>query len=369
MTILFTNSLGKLKWGGGEKWMIMAANGLSARGHRCLVACRKGSVIEQKAQADGIETVPFHFSTDIDFHKLPAFKRILREQRVQVLVCCQNKDVKLGARVGRSIGVPAIFARQGIQNLSDKRRYIKPFTKYIDGIITNTHSIRRIYEAFRWMPRNFVHVVHNGVHMPQEVKALNLREKYSFPKSAVVIVSAGRLEDQKGFDLLVEVGVMAKKLGHDWRIVVAGKGKLHGHLQQMAAQAGLNDRFILAGFQEDMPGFVSGSDVFVLPSRYEGMPNAALEAMALGRACVVTRVNGAEELIEDGVSGMLVPPDDAEALFDALSTIIADNEARKRMEEAAMRRVSEHFSIRAMIDQLEEIFGRQLAAFRTAAKK
>lgn len=360
MNILFLNSLNKSKWGGGEKWMISAGNGLAGREHRVTIACKKESVIEQKAIESGLDIFHFSIPADIAFWKTSSLKSFLTKHKIDVLVCCQNKDVRIGARVARSLGIKAIFARQGIQNLTNKKKYVRPFSQYIDGIITNTNSIKNIYEDFGWFPENFIHVIYNGVELPGNITRIDLHEKYNLPLGSKIIFSSGRLDYQKGFDLLIDVAVKAKKDALDWNIIIAGEGKLKRELKSLAAKNDVSDMIHFIGFSNEIPDLLEATDVFVLPSRYEGMPNALLEAMASGKASVAANVNGVPELVEDGVSGFLVESENSDQLFEKLHELLTNDKLCKTIEDNAKSSVKNHFTIEKMIDALEKLFNNQI---------
>jgi glycosyltransferase involved in cell wall biosynthesis len=360
MNILFLNSLGKSKWGGGEKWMVLAGKGLANRGHHVTIACRPGSTIERKSIEKGLEIFHFVIPSDIAFWKMATLKTFLLKSEIDVLICCQNKDVKIGARAARSLGVNAIFARQGIQNLSNKKKYIKPFTHYIDGIITNTKSIKNIYEHFGWFPADFIHVVYNGVEIPENTPIIHLHKEYGLTQDSQTIFSAGRLDHQKGFDLLIKVALRAKQQHLNWQFVIAGEGKLKSKLTTIAEKNGVTNMVHFIGFSDQVPSLSKSADVFVLPSRYEGMPNAVLEAMAVGKACVATGVNGAPELVEDGISGFLVASENVDQLFEKIKIILDDEKLRISMGLKAKERVQSHFTIENMIANLEKLFKDQL---------
>lgn len=360
MNILFLNSLDKVKWGGGEKWMILAGKGLTDRGHNVTIACQRGSVIEQKSQEMKLSIFHFNISADIAFWKKIPLKSFLIKNNIDVLICCQNKDVKIGARAARSIGIKAIFARQGVQNLSNKKKYIVPFTKYIDGIITNTSSIKNIYEGFGWFPKNFIHMIYNGVKLPEDITPIDLRQTYNLDEKSKLIFTAGRLDYQKGFDLLIDVAVMAKQQNQNWQIIIAGKGKLKNHLVSLSEKNKVSDMIHFIGFSDQVSSLLAFADVFVLPSRFEGMPNALLEAMAMHKACVATKVNGSPELVENGVSGFLVESENVSQLFDKLDKLLSNENLRKSMGVKAHLRVENHFSIPTMIDNLENLFLKQI---------
>lgn len=361
MNILFLNSIGKTKWGGGEKWMINAGKGLKARGHQVTNACIRNSVIEQRSIASGLNTWQYTIYTDIALWKIPTLKSYLRKNKIDVLVCCQNRDVKIGARAARQIGIKAIFARQGIQNLTNKKKYITPFTQFIDGIITNTKSIKNIYEGFGWFPENFIHVIYNGVEIHKNIKSINLHDKYKLSQGCKILFSSGRLDYQKGFDLLIDIAKKAKEEGLDWQIIVAGEGKLFSGLQSLAKRKGVTGVIHFIGFTNEILSHLDASDVFVFPSRYEGMPNALLEAMSLGKASVATRVNGVPELVEDGKSGFLVESENTNQLYAKIKLLLEDHELNISMGEQAKNQVMNNFTIDKMIDNLEALFSKTIS--------
>jgi glycosyltransferase involved in cell wall biosynthesis len=146
-----------------------------------------------------------------------------------------------------------------------------------------------------------------------------------------LVGTVGRLEKQKGFDVLIDAlgllpGVSA---------VVAGEGPERDALMRRAQARGVADRFTLIGWQEEIGPFLRALDVFVLPSRFEGLSLALLEAMAAGTAIVATDVGGTSEALVPGETGLLVPPEDADGLASAIDRLLRDEELRKQLGAAA----------------------------------
>lgn len=345
--------------------MIYAGKGLASKGHQVTIACLQKSIIEENSKKIGLNTWKFHIPLDLAFWKMSTLKKFLKRSKTDVLICCQNKDVKIGARAARQTGIKAIFARQGVQNLTNKRKYIVPFTRFIDGIITNTQSIKITYESFGWFPDNFIHVIYNGVKIPEFVDTLNIHKRFDISESSKVIFSAGRLDHQKGFDLLIEVAKMAKKKGLNWFFLIAGEGKIKSELNALADQKGVHEIVKFIGFSNEIPSLLKACDVFVLPSRYEGMPNALLEAMAMGKASIATNVNGAPELLEDGKSGFLVDSEKPTQIFERLMELLVNDVLRKSMENQALERVKHNFTFEKMTDNLEALLEKQISRSKT----
>ncbi len=139
-------------------------------------------------------------------------------------------------------------------------------------------------------------------------------------------------------------------------VVILGWGHLHHGLLDQAAALGVGDRVHLPGHRTDARMLLDAADVFVLPSRHEGMPLVLLEAMDAGLPVVATRVIGSEEVVADGETGFLVPPEDPAALGAALARLLADTELRERFGQAGRRRFRERFTHRRMAAATAEVY-------------
>ena len=354
MQILFLNSLAKKKWGGGEKWMIMAASGLERRGYGVVVGCADNSVISKKAKALNLTTVPVSFKTDFD---VPGFIRLLfalKKYHFDIIICGQNKDTKIASIAVRLVGGAKVIARHGLQLIRKKFKYHFFFTRMIDGIITNSASIKKEYESYGWFKPGFVKVIYNGFTAPVGVASFDFRTQFDLPGDALVMFSAGRLAAQKGFEILIDAAEEGYKKGYNWYFFVAGKGKLRDELENRVKSKGLQSRVRFLGFVDDVLPYVKGADIFVLPSFYEGMPNAVMEAMGMGKCCVVTSVNGNNELITHMKEGLLVEPGNSQQLYEAIDHVANNSNLRKKMGNNALTKIESLFSEDRMIEELEE---------------
>ena len=139
-----------------------------------------------------------------------------------------------------------------------------------------------------------------------------------------VIVTLGRLMRQKAHADLLSAARLVLQQRPDARFVIAGTGYLLPSLKQMAADLGIAERVTFPGVRRDVPQVLAAADIFVLSSLWEGLPLSAVEAMAAARPAVVTDVGGCGELVEDGVHGYVVPPQQPQALAGALLKLVAD---------------------------------------------
>jgi glycosyltransferase involved in cell wall biosynthesis len=168
--------------------------------------------------------------------------------------------------------------------------------------------------------------------------------------STASILSVGRVVHQKGLDLGLMALADLQDLAWEWRIV--GDGPQAAHLREILKREGLEDRVEFLGWAgaAELAAEYRRASLFVFPSRHEGMPNALLEAMASGLPVIASQIAGNEELVVPGETGILVPPDDPDALREALRWLLVDESARERMGLAARRRVEADFRWDTTVD-------------------
>lgn len=202
-------------------------------------------------------------------------------------------------------------------------------------------------------------VVPNGVPVPElpgAAERVAARSGLGVTGAEVVIAGLGRLTDQKNFaDLLVALAGLPPDTP-PWRAVVAGEGELRGAFEEQLAQTGLGDRVAFPGHRGDVTRFLAAADVFCLPSKYEGLPLALLEAMAHGLPVAAYAIDGVTEVVTDREQALLAPPGDTAALGGALARLIGDPALRRRLGTAARALVQQEHSFDRVADRLEEVY-------------
>ena len=256
-----------------------------------------------------------------------------------------------GARAARRAGVPAVVQTLHQPWLFRSPRKLVRFTRAIrpvDQLIAVSESMQRSYERVG-VPSDRIVTVRNGIEPrgPGPGRAAARAELGLGPDQPVVL-TVGRLVRQKGHDLLIEAVPRLVDRFPDVAVVVLGEGSMRGLLTRRAAELGVTDHVHLPGHRTDARMLLDAADVFVLPSRQEGLPLAALEAMDLGLPVVGTDVLGTAEVVVDGETGRLVPPRDTRALADALAELLADPELRAHYGGAGRRRYLADFTAKRM---------------------
>jgi glycosyltransferase involved in cell wall biosynthesis len=191
-----------------------------------------------------------------------------------------------------------------------------------------------------------------------EAAAAPLRVRRRVPVERFVIGTAGRLTEEKRHADLIRATHALLQEGRDVALWIAGEGAEHPRLEALIGRLALADRVVLLGFLEDAREFYAASDLFVLSSVREGLPNALLEAMAMGLPVVAANVDGVPEVVCDGENGLLYEAEDVGALTAQLRRLLDDPALRSRLAQAARRKVEERFRFAARVDAERAIYDR-----------
>jgi starch synthase (maltosyl-transferring) len=264
----------------------------------------------------------------------------------------------LGRVVARLLGVPRVIS--SVRVAEPRRWHLAAETltcRLADRLVCVCASVAEHMRRRAHVPPTLIDVIPNGIEFDRFAGAEAVaRSLIGLPEDAQVAITVARLDVQKGFGTLLQAtaGVLGKL--PNFYLLVVGTGALREQIQKEAQRLRIADRVLLLGRRDDVPQLLRAADLFVLPSRWEGMPNALLEAMAAGLPVVATAVHGSRELVTDGLTGRLVPVDDAEALERAIIELLQDPAGRRRLADAGQRHVAEHFSLQHMLRRYESLY-------------
>jgi glycosyltransferase involved in cell wall biosynthesis len=358
MKIAFVNFIGTGKFGGGEKWMVSAASQLALKGHDILIIAKADSRFLAYAEKAGIATLGIRNWQKLSGIYLPVIRKALALQKNEVIICNLNTDVRSAGLLAKISGTPVVLARHGILMFNRKKfRYWASSKFILDGIITNSMTIKNTYAGYGWFDDRFVKVIYNGISIPDHTDPFDFESRFPGKK---IIYSAGSLSEQKGFTFLIRAAALLKQTRNDLLFAVSGEGRLAEKLKREIAKNGVEDSFIFLGFTADIYPFLKSCDLFVLPSLYEGMPNVVMEAMAMNKPVIATDVNGTRELMIAGKTGLIVPPKNPAALAEAIAAVIDNPQMLSDFGNAGYERVKQNFTMQAMTDRLEEYFDQLL---------
>lgn len=283
--------------------------------------------------------------------------RFLIERRIEVVHTHRYKDTVLGTIAARLAGVPYVVrTMHGLREPMEGWNRVK-FGAYeqLDNVMLRRFADRVIAVSNRMagtliangFKSSQVTTIHNGIDLATVVpsrSAEDMKRELGVTDASIVIGAVGRLSPVKGHGTLIHAARLILDRVPRARFVIAGDGPLQSELKSLAARTGIDRACVFLGARADINDVIAALDVFVLPSLSEGLPMAVLEAMAAGKPVVVSRVGGLPEVIQQGTSGVLVPPGDAPALAAACVDLANDRERAARIGAEAKRVVTTEFS-------------------------
>ena len=198
-----------------------------------------------------------------------------------------------------------------------------------------------------------IRVIYNGLNF-QQFETTKKNPCYQRDGKELILGNAGRLEKQKAQEYLVDLAVELKKRKQNFRIIIAGEGRLETRLREYARSSGVEDRVVFLGFIEDMKSFMDSIDIFVLTSLWEGFGYVIVEAMANSKPVLAFDVSSNPEIIEDGQNGYLIPPYDIKKLADRAVQLMENESRRMQFGKHAKESVYERFSYDRVFSLVEK---------------
>ncbi len=355
-------------WGGQEIRILAESKAFRDRGYKVLLATQPDGLLFQRASEAGFEVfrVPMH--KGLNFGAVAALRRIIERNAVDIVHTHSSVDHRLAGMAARLAGRPVVRSRH--LSTPIKRSPFSHFlyTKLADRVITSGEFIRKAMVEFNKMPAEQIVSIPAGIDVAQFSlqRALpDVRADFAIPPDAFVVGIVGVLRSWKGHGDLIRAFVKLRESVPDARLMIVGEGVQRPAIEAQIRETGLMDAIFLTGHQKDPAPFIKAMDVVCLPSYANEATSQVLpQAMAMRRAVVSTDIGGLPEVVIDGVTGLVVPPRDADALCDRLLTLQRDPALRQRLADAGYDHTQKHFTFEGMIDRTEAVY-RSLPGLRS----
>jgi glycosyltransferase involved in cell wall biosynthesis len=364
-------------YGGTANYVVMLAHGLRRQGYRVAAICHRAPGVAAMRQAlldAGVDVRAIEGGTGAGLGdrlgRLRGFVSLFRERQYRGAILAlmmgyftRGGAVTLAASAAGAGGIVCAdltppeppITRAQVRSLRFKDRFT-------DRVVVGALENRAAFARQMGRDASRVDVVHTGIELQRFTPGDGrdaFRQELGIGSQEAVVGTMSRLDDtRKGVDLFLQ---MAAQLAPRWpaaRFLVVGDGLLRPGLEAQAAALGLGQRVIFAGWRRDTARVLAGLDVFVMPSLFEGGPTTVLEAMAMGQPVVASRVGMVPEVIEEGRSGLIVPPGDVSALTLATTRLLEDPPLAARIGARAREQAVGAFSIDQMVGRYLEVFAR-----------
>jgi len=331
--------------------------GLHRAGVELVVLSPPGAPRLSRLKEAGLDVSELTMRHRVDFRAQAVISRKLREHKPEILHLFTNKAINNGLLASWGMPVKVIAYRGIVGNVS----YYYPisYTTFlnpgVDRVVCVAEAVRDYFVSgsflgLRWPASRFV-TIHKGHDLSwYDAPASDLRE-FGIPEDAFVVACLANVRPRKGIEVLIR---SARFLNRDLPIhfLLVGEGMDQPRILKEIEQSPLKERFHTAGYREDAPALMAACQVSVLPAlRREGLPKSIIESMVYECAPIVTNTGGSPELVEEGISGFVVPPGDVEALAAAIERLALDPAKCREIGRNARTRIGEHFKIGTTIDK------------------
>ena len=316
----------------------------------------------KRLEREGITTKEFplvrHYNPVTAVPAVLSVAQYLRQSDFDIVHTNSTEAGIIGRLAAAIADVPAVVHTvHGIPFADDRNALLNRFVlgcerlaaRYTDRIVTNADVMAEAYLDRRIGTPDQYATIPSGISLEPFQNASPAED---LPGRRPRIVMVGRLAEGKGFDVLLDA---AADTCPEASICIVGDGPLADTLEEEIRTRGLSDCVFLTGYRDDVPRVLAASDVLVLPSFREGTPRVITEAMAAGLPVVATDIAGIPEQVEHGESGYLIPPDDADALADRLTELLADPELRERFGRCGAERATQ-FSAETMVNATIDLY-------------
>jgi glycosyltransferase involved in cell wall biosynthesis len=359
-------------WRGGQNQVLLTVNGLRSIGHRAALVAHPDGELRRRA-AEGLELIPIAPRTEMDLSAAWKFSRLLKRLEPDVIhahdphgVAMASLALSLGAGSARGWRSPALVASRRVDFHLKGNSFSRWKYRQVGCFIAASEAIRKMLVADGVEAARTV-TVHEGIDVDHVLAAppVNVHEAFWLPHHAPIVGNVAALVPHKGQRYLVDAAHLVVQQVPDARFVILGEGELREHLEKQVREHRLEKHVLLPGFRTDVLGCIKGFDLFAMSSVTEGLGTSLLDAMACSRAIVATSAGGIPEIVEDGVTGLLVPPRDHTALADAIVRALKDEEGRRRMGDAGFARVNDRFTVDRMVEMTADVYTRVTAVSKS----
>lgn len=348
--------------GGAEIMLIQTAEELRRRGHDVVPvgpAAGCGWLAGQLRER-GFEPEVFRLSGALDWDCVRSLLEVVDRRGVKVLHSHEFTMAFYCSVISRLRGLPHVTTMHGSSRMLLKwtrRLALRLAFRSSRVVAVSSDTRQHLVDTLR-LPDSRVTTIPNGIRVRPGAREPVRRELGLMPTD-ILIVAVGNLVPRKGHIHLLGALARLDRAGapRNWHVAIAGRGDERERLLAFARDAGFADHVHLLGHRDDVPDIVSAADIFAMPSLWEGLPVALLEAMFLGKPVVASGVSGIPEAVHDGVHGFLTVPGDEESIGTALGRLLGDSDLRLRLGESARARAGDRFSVGVMVDAYEREYG------------
>jgi glycosyltransferase involved in cell wall biosynthesis len=344
--------------GGQEMRILLEIQEHRRMGHQVYLLAPPESPLLKAAREKGITVIPFKIRHTFDLPALRHIRRILREEKIDVLHTHSSVDSWVASAAGKWAGTPVLIRTRHI-SVPARKRPLNKIYALPDAVITTGEQIRQTLITVYGLAPSRVHSLPTGVDtgrfFPRPPDRA-LKQALGLPPESLVITLVAVLRAQKRHELVIAAAPDILRRYPQARFLFVGEGPRRAVIEEEIHRRGLEPFFIMTGHRTDIPEILALTDVGIISSSAEGVPQFLLQALAMARPMVATSVGGIPNLLIDGRNGLLIPPEDPAALTAAVFKIFDDPSFSSRLGQEGLTMIRERFTAAQMAEQICQIY-------------
>ena len=366
-----------LEFGGGERGFVQIINSLNRTKYKIMVACLPTEVFVEKVKGDEVQINSVDMRNRFNPMVILRLVNLMKRENVDI-VHSQGARADFFARMSAKLaGAPIVISTVQMPvegfNVSTIKRLIyillnRFSERFVDRfIVTSTALEKTLIEKHSIQSQRIVKI-YNGVEVDEYsmtdeermCRRLCFRKELGLEGKIPIVGVIGRLVWQKGFEYFIEAIPEVLNKITNVRFLVVGEGVLKNELAARCKRLNLSEEIIFTGFRDDVKDILSSIDIFVMPSLLEGLPMVLLEAMSMAKPIAATDIEGIQEMLENGITGLLVPPRDPKSLSEAIAGLLNHRDKAFLIGATARKVVEARFRVDVMVQKVEEVYGELL---------
>jgi glycosyltransferase involved in cell wall biosynthesis/2-polyprenyl-3-methyl-5-hydroxy-6-metoxy-1,4-benzoquinol methylase len=351
--------------GGGETHILNLVENLDVSIFEPIVlSFTTGQMIDSLNEM-GVKNFVIPSTKAFDFSKWKQVKKLMQQEQIDIVHVHGTRANTNVYWAAKSLKLPVIYTIHGWSFHDEQSFFVKKGRMFFEKFFTkNSNQNISVSASNQQTGKSEIKgfesvVINNGIDLQTFNPAnnfKNIKKELGIDESKYVVGFAGRITEQK--EPLTLIRAFAKVVEENKNVVLllVGEGNLKDKAIQLIKELGIDNSIVFETFRNDVPDLLNAMDIFCLPSLWEGLPIALLEAMAMRKAVVATAVDGTKEIIANNKNGIIVPAQNAEALANAILSLIKNDTLRKQLGDNARKTVESDFGVKQMTQEVEDVY-------------
>ncbi|MBN1622155.1 MAG: glycosyltransferase [Endomicrobiales bacterium] len=358
-------------FGGGEQAFLQLAKGLNRREFEPIFACSGNEPLVSNLKKENIKIYPIGMHKQISLNLLSQLINIIKTEKPDI-IHSQSGRANFYSRIAKNysdITIKSVSTIAVPVELFDNINYFKKTfyiladkltEKYTNKFIAVSESLKKWLINNHNITANNILTIYNGIELerfnPKVYDPEKIRKELNLDNNLILIGTIGRLTYEKAQRFFIQAAENILKLHSNIKFLIIGDGDLRKTLEKMAKDLNIYQYFLFTGFREDIPELLSALDIYVLPSIHEGQPVSLLEAMCMGKPCVVTNIEGINEVVKDNENALVSQSANPGSIAEKILFLLKDKIKARELGKNARETVRNKFSVKNTISAHEKLY-------------